>query len=132
MVRGCRRHGDDMLGPPRQADRLVPEFGHVGRGGRAAARGRHRRVPRDRGPLPAQQPHAGALLRGRVDLPRAQQPGRRHDWADVSGAHPEPSSWLAVVERAHDGFFAGRRRNAYGEVWQGPEVMPYYLWPEFV
>jgi hypothetical protein len=51
---------------------------------------------------------------------------------DASGAHPEPSSWLAVVERAHDDFFAGRRTNAYGEVWAGPEVMPYYLWPEFV
>jgi hypothetical protein len=51
---------------------------------------------------------------------------------DASGVHPEPASWLAVVERAHDGFFAGTRRNAYGERWAGPEVMRYYLWPEFV
>jgi len=49
-----------------------------------------------------------------------------------SGAHPEPSSWLAGVERANDAFFAGDRTNAYGEAWAGPEVMPYYLWPEFV
>src|SRR6185295_16078307 len=30
---GCRRHGDDVLGPPGKADRGVAEFGHVGRGG---------------------------------------------------------------------------------------------------
>lgn len=46
--------------------------------------------------------------------------------------HPEPSSWLAVIQAAHDGFFAGQRTNAYGEVWGGPELMPYYFWPEFV
>ncbi|KAF2670662.1 hypothetical protein BT63DRAFT_372287 [Microthyrium microscopicum] len=46
--------------------------------------------------------------------------------------HPEPSSWLAIIEHAHDGFFAGHRTNMYGEVWTGPQVNPYNYWPEFV
>jgi len=46
--------------------------------------------------------------------------------------HPEPSSWMAVIEHAHDGFFAGKRTNPYGERWEGPTVMPYNIWPEFV
>jgi hypothetical protein len=46
--------------------------------------------------------------------------------------HPEPSSWLAIMQQAHDGFFAGQRTNAYGEVWTGPDLMPYYIWPEYV
>lgn len=46
--------------------------------------------------------------------------------------HPEPSSWLSVVEHAHDGFFAGQRTNMYGEYWTGPQLMPYNFWPEYV
>jgi hypothetical protein len=46
--------------------------------------------------------------------------------------HPEPSSWLSVIEHAHDGFFAGQRKNMYGEVWNGPPLLPYNYWPEFV
>jgi hypothetical protein len=46
--------------------------------------------------------------------------------------HPEPSSWLSVIQRAHDGFFAGDRTNMYGEKWSGPELMPYYYWPEYL
>jgi hypothetical protein len=46
--------------------------------------------------------------------------------------HPEPSSWLSVLEHAHDGFFAGTRTNVYGEKWTGPNLMPYNYWPEFV
>ncbi|KAJ9640416.1 hypothetical protein H2199_005955 [Coniosporium tulheliwenetii] len=46
--------------------------------------------------------------------------------------HPEPSSWINVLEQAHDGFLAGRRTNAYGEKWEGPPVAPYNYWPEFV
>ncbi|KAH7397280.1 hypothetical protein BKA66DRAFT_566401 [Pyrenochaeta sp. MPI-SDFR-AT-0127] len=46
--------------------------------------------------------------------------------------HPEPSSWISVLEHAHDGFFAGERTNPYGEKWTGPSLMPYNHWPEFV
>jgi len=46
--------------------------------------------------------------------------------------HPEPSSWLSVIEHAHDGFFAGQRMNMYGEHWNGPQLMPYNFWPEYV
>ncbi|KAF2396982.1 hypothetical protein EJ06DRAFT_482648 [Trichodelitschia bisporula] len=46
--------------------------------------------------------------------------------------HPEPSSWMAVIEHAHDGFFAGQRVNPYGERWRGPALMPYNYWPEYV
>lgn len=46
--------------------------------------------------------------------------------------HPEPSSWISVLEHAHDGFFAGTRSNVYGEYWTGPPLMPYNYWPEFV
>ncbi|KAF1976898.1 hypothetical protein BU23DRAFT_14772 [Bimuria novae-zelandiae CBS 107.79] len=46
--------------------------------------------------------------------------------------HPEPSSWLSVLEHSHDGFFAGERTNPYGEKWTGPSLMPYNYWPEFV
>ncbi|KAF2139428.1 uncharacterized protein K452DRAFT_232589 [Aplosporella prunicola CBS 121167] len=46
--------------------------------------------------------------------------------------HPEPSSWINIVEIAHDGFFAGKRTNPYGELWHGPDLMPYNYWPEFV
>ncbi|KAF2421134.1 hypothetical protein EJ08DRAFT_520763 [Tothia fuscella] len=46
--------------------------------------------------------------------------------------HPEPSSWMSVIEHAHDGFFAGKRMNMYGEGWKGPSLMPYNYWPEFV
>ncbi|KAF2192989.1 hypothetical protein K469DRAFT_551599 [Zopfia rhizophila CBS 207.26] len=46
--------------------------------------------------------------------------------------HPEPSSWISVLEHAHDGFFAGTRTNVYGEKWTGPNLMPYNYWPEFV
>lgn len=46
--------------------------------------------------------------------------------------HPEPSSWISVLEHAQDGFFAGTRSNPYGEKWAGPSIMPYNYWPEFV
>jgi len=46
--------------------------------------------------------------------------------------HPEPSSWINVLEHAHDGFFAGSRTNSYGDKWTGPSVQPYNHWPEFV
>lgn len=46
--------------------------------------------------------------------------------------HPEPSSWISVLEHAHDGFFARNRTNVYGEKWTGPNLMPYNYWPEFV
>lgn len=46
--------------------------------------------------------------------------------------HPEPSSWISVLEHAHDGFFARTRTNVYGEKWTGPNIMPYNYWPEFV
>ncbi|KAK7508956.1 uncharacterized protein IWZ02DRAFT_472627 [Phyllosticta citriasiana] len=46
--------------------------------------------------------------------------------------HPEPSSWINVIEIAHDAFFAGTRTNPYGETWDGPDLMPYNFWPEFV
>ncbi|GME48631.1 hypothetical protein GTA08_BOTSDO01860 [Neofusicoccum parvum] len=46
--------------------------------------------------------------------------------------HPEPSSWINVMEIAHDAFFAGTRTNPYGESWDGPDLMPYNYWPEFV
>ena len=45
---------------------------------------------------------------------------------------PEPSSWLAVVQAAHDGFFAGERTNAYGEEWRGPRLVGYNRWSEMV
>jgi Glycosyltransferase sugar-binding region containing DXD motif len=51
---------------------------------------------------------------------------------DQGMRHPEPSSWLSVIQQAHDGFFSGQRKNAYSEIWTGPELMPYYFWPEFV
>ncbi|PVI00826.1 hypothetical protein DM02DRAFT_373859 [Periconia macrospinosa] len=46
--------------------------------------------------------------------------------------HPEPSSWIAILEQAHDDFFARTRTNAHGEKWAGPSLMPYNYWPEFV
>ena len=46
--------------------------------------------------------------------------------------HPEPSSWLSVLEHAQDGYFAGSRMNPYGEKWTGPELAPYNHWPELV
>lgn len=46
--------------------------------------------------------------------------------------HPEPSSWISILEHAQDGFFAGSRTNPYGEKWTGPSLMPYNYWPEFV
>jgi hypothetical protein len=46
--------------------------------------------------------------------------------------HPEPSSWLHVLQTAHDGFLDGRKTNPYGEHWTGPEIAPYNYWPEYV
>ncbi|KAI8931583.1 hypothetical protein NX059_011237 [Plenodomus lindquistii] len=46
--------------------------------------------------------------------------------------HPEPSSWLSVLEQAQDGFFERKRTNPYGEKWTGPDLMPYNYWPEYV
>jgi len=39
--------------------------------------------------------------------------------------HPEPSSWINVIQRAQDGFFSGSRTNPYGEKWTGPDLPPY-------
>ncbi|KAF2494696.1 hypothetical protein BU16DRAFT_462769 [Lophium mytilinum] len=50
----------------------------------------------------------------------------------IHNQHPEPSSWISILEHAHDGFFAGTRTNMYGEKWHGPPLMPYNYWPEFV
>jgi len=44
--------------------------------------------------------------------------------------HPEPSSWLAVMQSAHDGFLDGSRMNPYGEKWAGPDIAPYNKWSE--
>ncbi|KZM24159.1 hypothetical protein ST47_g4705 [Ascochyta rabiei] len=46
--------------------------------------------------------------------------------------HPEPSSWISVLEHAQDGFFARSRTNIYGEKWTGPNLAPYNYWPEHV
>jgi hypothetical protein len=46
--------------------------------------------------------------------------------------HPEPSSWIDVMQHAHDTFLGSSRSNAYGEDWHGPAIMPYNLWPEYV
>lgn len=45
---------------------------------------------------------------------------------------PEPSSWLDVLQSAHDGFFSGERVNPYGEKWTGPEVLAYNEWSDMV
>lgn len=45
--------------------------------------------------------------------------------------HPEPSSWLAVMQSAHDRFFAGGV-NPYGEHWNGPALSSYNRWMEFI
>ncbi|KAF1809805.1 hypothetical protein P152DRAFT_150263 [Eremomyces bilateralis CBS 781.70] len=45
--------------------------------------------------------------------------------------HPEPSSWISILQDAHNDFFDGSRTNSYGEKWTGPTLLPYYLWPEF-
>ncbi|KAL1297829.1 hypothetical protein AAFC00_006358 [Neodothiora populina] len=44
--------------------------------------------------------------------------------------HPEPSSWLDVMQSAHDGFLAGKRVNVYGETWKGPKVARYNEWAD--
>jgi hypothetical protein len=41
------------------------------------------------------------------------------------GLQYEPGSWIDVLTRAHDGFFAGERTNAYGERWEGPRIEGY-------
>ena len=45
--------------------------------------------------------------------------------------HPEPSSWLEVLQTAQDDFFARERTNPYGESWNGPDLRPYDKWLEF-
>lgn len=45
--------------------------------------------------------------------------------------NPEPSSWFHVIQLAHDGFFAGKRVNPYGERWDGPELERYAISWEF-
>ncbi|KAI9743018.1 MAG: hypothetical protein M1818_003313 [Claussenomyces sp. TS43310] len=45
--------------------------------------------------------------------------------------HPEPSSWLNVIQRAHDDYFAATRTNVYGESWIGPKIANYELSWEF-
>lgn len=44
--------------------------------------------------------------------------------------YPQPNSWLDIIMKAQDGFFARKRRNPYGEMWAGPEVTPYKTYPE--
>ncbi|KAF2717978.1 hypothetical protein K431DRAFT_275639 [Polychaeton citri CBS 116435] len=44
---------------------------------------------------------------------------------------PEPSSWIDVIQKAHDRFFSGGV-NLYGESWTGPALTPYNRWPEHV
>ncbi|KAH7410696.1 snoRNA binding protein-like protein [Cadophora sp. MPI-SDFR-AT-0126] len=39
--------------------------------------------------------------------------------------NPEPSSWLNVIQRAHDGFFSHDRMNPYSEKWDGPSIPEY-------
>ncbi|KAF1911976.1 hypothetical protein BDU57DRAFT_459943 [Ampelomyces quisqualis] len=57
----------------------------------------------------------------------------RGSWTyHIHNQHPEPSSWISVLEHAQDGFFAGSRVNVYGENWTGPALMPYNHWPELV
>ncbi|KAH8816067.1 snoRNA binding protein-like protein [Xylogone sp. PMI_703] len=46
--------------------------------------------------------------------------------------HPEPSSWLNVIQRAQDGFFSDGRKNPYGEKWTGPPISRYEPSWEFV
>lgn len=46
--------------------------------------------------------------------------------------HPEPSSWVDVLQKAHDGFFDRRRTNPYGERWHGPVLARYDRWPEYM
>ncbi|KAK0121195.1 hypothetical protein ONS96_011374 [Cadophora gregata f. sp. sojae] len=41
--------------------------------------------------------------------------------------NPEPSSWLNVIQRAHDGFFSHNRMNPYGEKWDGPSIPEYEI-----
>ncbi|PBP27765.1 glycosyltransferase family 32 protein, partial [Diplocarpon rosae] len=41
--------------------------------------------------------------------------------------NPEPSSWLNVIQRAHDGFFSHGRMNPYGEKWDGPTIPEYEI-----
>ncbi|CZS94836.1 uncharacterized protein RAG0_04678 [Rhynchosporium agropyri] len=45
--------------------------------------------------------------------------------------HPEPSSWLNVIQRAHDGFLSHDRMNPYGEKWDGPNIPEYEINWEF-
>lgn len=45
--------------------------------------------------------------------------------------HPQPNSWLDVVMKAHDGFLAKKRKNPYGEMWEGFEVGRYERFMEF-
>ncbi|KAF8420202.1 hypothetical protein EV426DRAFT_537856 [Tirmania nivea] len=45
--------------------------------------------------------------------------------------HPQPNSWLDVAMKAHDGFLAKKRKNPYGEMWEGPEVGRYERFMEF-
>ncbi|KAF3902506.1 hypothetical protein ABW21_db0204239 [Orbilia brochopaga] len=46
--------------------------------------------------------------------------------------HPEPSSWLDMIRKTHDGFLFGNRVNMYGERWAGPKVARYEPFPEFL
>ncbi len=41
------------------------------------------------------------------------------------GLQYEPGSWIDVMARAHDRFFAGEGTNAYGERWEGPRIEGY-------
>jgi hypothetical protein len=41
------------------------------------------------------------------------------------GLQYETGSWIDVMTRAHDGFFAGEWTNAYGERWERPKIEEY-------
>nr|POF17896.1 hypothetical protein CFP56_13308 [Quercus suber] len=83
--------------------------------------------------------HAGVILDYREDQDKYPPTNRtlehffRGAWTyhihNQWAKHPEPSSWLAVLQSAHDRFFHGGV-NAYGEHWDGPQLLSYNEWPE--
>lgn len=44
---------------------------------------------------------------------------------------PQPSSWFAVVQHAHNVYFAKEQPNPYGEYWTGPPVGEYAIGWDF-
>jgi hypothetical protein len=84
--------------------------------------------------LPLQQLARQRLVSGDCKIVLRQNKKERTHANNLSQwmKHPEPSSWISVLEHAHDGFIAGKRTNPYGEKWTGPSLMPYNYWPEYV